>query len=195
MNVPLHIPGDAQSVDWLIVHICSAILCLGAESLCSRRIYDSEWVTVALRSVFWIHRKWCTHSAVWLLYGWCHVKLLPSRRTFGVQYATKHQFTVLFRSHIRRVHVCLALTCHLHFWGNDLDLLRATAVARGWNRYRNNGRGEETSGFELVTFRPRVLCSATELSPPPGVQLGNSSCRPQAIPRKSEVTSLKCMGH
>ena len=37
------------------------------------------------------------------------------------------------QSHIRRVCVCLAVTCHLHFW----DLLRATAVTRGWNGYRN----------------------------------------------------------
>ena len=26
---------------------------------------------------------------------------------------------------------------HLHFWQNDRDLLRATAVTRGWNGYRN----------------------------------------------------------
>ena len=24
--------------------------------------------------------KWCIHSAVWLLHGWCHVKLMPPRR-------------------------------------------------------------------------------------------------------------------
>ena len=29
----------------------------------------------------------------------------------------------------------LAVTCHLHFWQNDRDLLRATAVTRGWNGY------------------------------------------------------------
>jgi len=33
-------------------------------------------------------------------------------------------------SRIRRVHLCLAYS-HLHFWQNDLDLLRATAVPRG----------------------------------------------------------------
>ena len=27
--------------------------------------------------------------------------------------------------------MCLAVTCHLHFWQNDRDLLRATAVTRG----------------------------------------------------------------
>ena len=36
--------------------------------------------------------------------------------------------------YIRRVQVRLAVTCHLHFWQNDLDLLRATAVTRGVER-------------------------------------------------------------
>ena len=40
------------------------------------------------------------------------------------------------QSHIHRVHVCLAVTCHLHFWRNDQDLLCATAVTQGWNGYR-----------------------------------------------------------
>ena len=35
------------------------------------------------------------------------------------------------QSHIRKVHTCLAVTCHLHFWQNDRDCLRATAVTRG----------------------------------------------------------------
>ena len=26
------------------------------------------------------------------------------------------------------MYACLAVTCHLHFWQNDQDLLRATAV-------------------------------------------------------------------
>ena len=34
--------------------------------------------------------KWCTYSAVWLLPGWRHVKLLPSRRMFCVD----HSFAV-----------------------------------------------------------------------------------------------------
>ena len=35
--------------------------------------------------------------------------------------------------HIRKVYACLAVTCHLHFWQNDRDFLRATVVTRGWN--------------------------------------------------------------
>ena len=41
------------------------------------------------------------------------------------------------QNHKRRVHVRLGITCHLHFWQNDRDLLCATAVTRGWNGYRN----------------------------------------------------------
>ena len=44
------------------------------------------------------------------------------------------------QSHIHKVHACLAVTCHLHFWQNDRDLLRATAVTRGWNGYRNKSQ-------------------------------------------------------
>ena len=35
------------------------------------------------------------------------------------------------QSHMHKVYVCLAVTCHLHFWQNDWDLLRATAVTLG----------------------------------------------------------------
>ena len=38
--------------------------------------------------------------------------------------------------HLHRAHVCLAVTCHLHFWQNDWDLLCVTVVTRGWNGYR-----------------------------------------------------------
>ena len=42
--------------------------------------------------------------------------------------------------HIRKVYACLAVTCHLHFWQNDRDFLRATVVTRGWNGYRNKSQ-------------------------------------------------------
>ena len=67
------------------------------------------------------------------------------------------------QSHIRKVYACLAVTCHLHFWQNDLDLLRATAVTRGWNGYRNKSQHRKSAlekkillplhlGFEPATF-------------------------------------------
>ena len=75
---------------------------------------------------------------LWRWHGWCHVKLLPSRRVLCTLY--NHAPCHFIQSHILRVHACLAGTCHLHFWQNDRDLLRVTAVTRGWNGYRNKSQ-------------------------------------------------------
>ena len=85
-----------------------------------------------------------------------------------------------------RVYVCLAATCHLHFWQNDRDLLRATAVTRGWNGHRNNSQHRKLTlekiilkpllpGLEPETFRWRVRRSTTELSPLPIVAMTTSA--------------------
>ena len=46
-------------------------------------------------------------------------------------------FTILqchyIQSHLSRVHVCFAVTSHLHFWQIGRNLLRATTATRGWN--------------------------------------------------------------
>ena len=44
------------------------------------------------------------------------------------------------QNQIHKVYVCLAVTCHLHFWQNDPDLLCATAVTQGWNGYQNKSQ-------------------------------------------------------
>ena len=73
----------------------------------------------------------------------------------------------LMQSHIHKVYACLAVTCRLHFWQNDRDLLRATAVTRGWNEYRNKSQHRKSTlekkilppllqGFEPATFQSRV---------------------------------------
>ena len=83
------------------------------------------------------------------------------------------------QSHIHKVYACLAVTCHLHFWQNDRDLLRATAVTRGWNRYQNKSQHRKLTlekkilppllqGFEPVTFQSRVWCSNRWAIPDPG---------------------------
>ena len=65
------------------------------------------------------------------------------------------------------MYACLAVTCHLHFWQNDRDLLRATVVTRGWNGYRNKSQHRKSTlekkilppfqqGFEPATFQSRV---------------------------------------
>ena len=64
---------------------------------------------------------------------------------------------------IRKVYACLAVTCHLHFWQNDRDFLRATVVTRGWNGYRNKESaqkvdpGEENSPAVPAGIRTRDL--------------------------------------
>ena len=62
------------------------------------------------------------------------MKLLPSQCILCTPYNPVPCH--LMQSHICKVHVCLAVTCHLHFWQNDRGLLGATAVTLGWNRYR-----------------------------------------------------------
>ena len=68
---------------------------------------DSEWVT--FYSAFWISTAVVNYSAVWLLHGWCHVKLPPSRRTFCVHHTTTHQFTMSLHS---KPHECTFI-CNL----------------------------------------------------------------------------------
>ena len=120
-----------------------------------------------------------TCSAVWLLHGWRQVKLMPSWRTFSVHRKIMHLLSFIGRG-IRKVHVCLAVTCHLHFRQNDRDLLRDTAVTRGWNGYRNESQHRKLAmenntlspllpGLKRQpsTFRLRGRRSTTELSPLP----------------------------
>ena len=68
------------------------------------------------------------------------------------------------QSHIRKVHACLAVTCHLHFWQNDRDLLHSIAVTRGWNGHRNKtgsaqrvDPGEENAPAAPAGIRTRDL--------------------------------------
>ena len=80
-----------------------------------------------------------------------------------------------------RVHVCLAVTCHLHFWQNDWDLLDAPAVARGWSRYQNNSieswpwrrklSRRSCTDSNKLPFDHECGTLTTELHPPPPSQL------------------------
>ena len=85
------------------------------------------------------------------------------------------------QSHIRKVYACLAVTCDLRFWQNDRGLLRATAVTRGWNGYRNKSQHRKLTlekkilpqlqqGFEPATFDHESGALTTELSPLPKLQ-------------------------
>ena len=71
------------------------------------------------------------------------------------------------QSHVCKVYASLAVTCHLHLWQNDRDLLRAIAVTWGWNGYQNKSRHRKLTlekkilppllqGFEPMTFQSWV---------------------------------------
>ena len=60
------------------------------------------------------------------------IKLLPCRRVLCTPY--NHAPCHFMQSHtLKTVHAYLTVTCHLHLWQNYRDLLRATAVTRGWS--------------------------------------------------------------
>ena len=105
------------------------------------------------------------------------VTLLVPRSVYTIQPCTSLQCHFI-QSHIGRVYVCLAVTCHLHFWQNDRNILRATAVTRGRKGYRNKRRKLAMEkkiiplllpGLEPETYRSRVRNSTTELFPLPCV--------------------------
>ena len=117
------------------------------------------------------------YSAVQLLTCWCHLKVLPSRRTFCVHHTTIRQFTVSLYSTPYTQGAC-EFRCNLSFWQNDRDILRATAVIRAWNVYRNKSQhGRKLTlekkiltlflpGLKPETFRSQFRHSTTELSIP-----------------------------
>ena len=91
----------------------------------------SKWMTVASFA----------YSAVWLLHGWCHVKLLPSRRVLWIPY--NHAPCHVTSSKVTYVgckRVYLQPAGHLYFGQRDLDLLRAAKVTQGWNGCRNKSQ-------------------------------------------------------
>ena len=92
---------------------------------------------------------------------------LGARSVYTTQPCTSSQ-SHFIRSHMRSVHVWSVLTCRLHFWQNNRDLLHATAVTRGetdneirWLQHRKLTL-EKTilppllSGLEPTTFPSRV---------------------------------------
>jgi len=113
-------------------------------------------------------------------YVWCHMKLLPSTRVLCTPY--NHAPCHFMQSHTRKVQACLAVTCHLHFWQSDRDLLRATVVKLGWNGYRNSFQHLcYRSKLSLDKIRPAKfrtdcmprLLSGSETRPPNFILLGS----------------------
>ena len=110
-----------------------------------------------------IYRSGVLTALAWLVPQ--ETAVMCTRRVMCTPY--NHAPCHFMQSHIRKVYVCLAVTCHLHFWQSDRGLLRATAVTRGWNGYRNKSQHRKLTlekkiyppllqGFESATFRSRV---------------------------------------
>ena len=149
---------------WSLLY--SAILRSRADSLRSHVILH-EWI--AFYSAFFnIHWSGVLTALAWLVPQESAARDSQSRRVLCTPY--NHAPCHFMQSHIRKVYACLAVTCHLRFWQNDRGPLRATAITRGWNGYRNKSQHRKLTlekkilpplqqGFEPTTFRSRVRCS------------------------------------
>ena len=142
--------------------------------------------------------------------GRCHVKLSSSWRILCTpNYHTPCHF---MQGHLCKV--CLAVTCHLRFWQNDRDLLCATVVKWGWNRYQNKSQHRKSTlkkkillpllqGFEPTTFQSQVRHSnhwaiptpTVGVNVPPDIQLMCSSDRPVSVvsPTLSSFSSTRAV--
>ena len=116
---------------WLLLYI--ALFSTLKQTHCTRMwFYMSEQLFIAC---FWISTEVvCLQH--W--HGWCHMKLPPSRHILCTPY--NHVPCHFMQSHVRQVHVYLAVTCHLHFCQNDQGLLHVTEVTRGWNACWNKSQ-------------------------------------------------------
>ena len=126
------------------------------------RIWFYTSVALAIARFLNIHRSGVLTALAWLV---PHETAAVSAQVLCIPY--NHAPCHFMQSYIRKVYACLAVTCHLHFWQNDRDLLRATVVTRGWNGYRNKSQHRKSTlekkilpplqqGFELATFQSRV---------------------------------------
>ena len=121
----------------------------------------SAWVTSFIARFLNIHRSGVLTALAWLV---PHETAAISAQVLCTPY--NHAPCPFMQSHIRKVYACLAVTCHLHFWQNDRDLLCATVVTKGGggNRYRNKSQHRKSTlekkillpflqGFEPATFQ------------------------------------------
>ena len=101
----------------LLIILCSTIL----QSWALTVTCDFKWVIASLYSTFDYPTKQCTYSTVWVTwlapYETAAVLAL-SAYNHAPCHVTSYKATC-------RVpwHVCVAVTCHLHFWQSDWDLL------------------------------------------------------------------------
>ena len=108
---------------------------------------DSTRVTRFYIAFFEYLPKWCTSALARLV---PQENAAVSAQVLCTPY--NHASCHFMQSHIRKVYGCLAVTCQLHFWQNDRDLLRATAVTQGWDEYRNKSlAGNRTRDLSITS--------------------------------------------
>ena len=141
---------------WLWMSDCSLSLCISE--------YPSKWCTL-VSALFGCYMAGATWNCC----------CLSMHSLYAIQPCMSLQCRLL-QSHIRMVHVCLAVTSHLHFWQNDQDLLCATAETQGWNGHQNKSQYKKLTqekkilllllpGFKPATFQSWVWDSTVELHP------------------------------
>ena len=106
--------------------------------------YPSQWLQRCLIVTRLVPRKTAAVSAQVLCTSYNYVYI--------IQPCTSLQ-CYFIRSHIRRMHVCLALACHLYFWQKKQDYLHATAVTRRWNGYQNERQHRRSDSMLLYVHR------------------------------------------
>ena len=181
----VHSPPSHIILYWSLLY--SAILRSWADSLRSHVILH-EWT--AFYSAFLnIHQSDVPTALAWLVPQESAARETQSRRVLCTPY--NHAPCHFMQSHIRKVYACLVVTCHLRFWQNDRGLLRATAVTRGWNGYRNKSQHRKSTlekkilppfqqGFEPATFRSRVRRSNHWAIPAP-LSLSHALCKSMSL--------------
>ena len=168
---------------WLLIWRYSPLSWAG--SLHSHMILH-EWL--AFYSAFLnINQSGVLTALAWLV---PHETAAVSAQVLCIPY--NHAPCHFMQSHIRKVYACSAVTCHLHFGQNDRDLLCATAVTVGWNRYRNKSQHKKSTlektilppllqEFKPTTFQSWVWHSNRWAIPTPMVYimvtiLKNAAC-------------------
>ena len=141
-----------MNLSWSLLY--GTVLCSRADSLCSN---VSKHESVAFYSLFLnIHRSGVLTALVWLVPHETAAILMRSVCTMSL-HEKPHMWG----------HACLAVTCHLHFWHNDQDLLHATVVTHGCNGYWNKSKHTKLTleknillplllGSEPMIFQSRV---------------------------------------
>ena len=146
------IVADDDNDDHFYIVLFSAL----KQTDCAFVACNSKWVTSLLLRVLNIHRSgvlkrflvtWLDPRKTDTVLAFCSAGAI---QPCTMCHITSFHITSCKATYKCRVHAGLAVTCHLHFWQNDWDLLRATAVTRG-------GVDTEISQHKKLTLEKKIL--------------------------------------